>query len=386
MNVIRLEPALAALEDPVTKARSLLALHRSWLNTEAIPELVRSVVARSWSRQSPTNKPTGPLSTADVMSRRDRASVLTAMVPMLEDRLLQLAADAGNELVISDDEGYVLWVSGPSQIRRRSEDIGFAVGARWRERDVGTNGLGAAMAEGTPVQIFGPEHAREEQHTWVCTSAPILQASTGAALGVITLSGSYRTAHPHTLALVSSTAREAASILAAQHHQELHQLTITTRMPTTRFVLIDAHGWVAHAEGFGVSPRIRIPASIQAGGTWLPELGAVMVEPVDGGWLLHGTSSSTGASLELVMSAHPMAVITQGGKLTEIRLGERHMEILELLIAHPEGLDAHTLMAHLPGYSTTVSVRAELSRLRAKLGVTIEPRPYRLTLPATVRR
>lgn len=386
MSAHGLEAALAAFEDPAAKARSLLPLHRAWSTTETIPALVRPVVARSWTRQSRKNPVVRPLGPDDIKSRRERAAVLTSLVPMLEDRLLPLAADAGNELVISDDEGYVLWVSGPSAIRRRSEEIGFVTGARWRETDVGTNGLGAAMAERAPVQIFGPEHAREEQHTWVCTSAPIIEQRTGEPLGVITLSGSYRTAHPHTLALVSATAREAAGLLAARHDLDLHQLALAIHAPPGRFVLVDAQGWVAKSEGFGVGTRIRLPGMLCAGGTWLPELGAVMAEAVPGGWLLRETNRATGAHLELVRTPMPLAVIHQGEHRTEIRLSERHCEILALLATHPAGLDANTLMLFLPGVTTTVTVRAELSRLRNKLGGLVESRPYRLNLPATLRQ
>lgn len=383
MGAHRMEAALAAFEDPAAKARSLVPLHQAWASTETIPAPVRPVVARSWLRQSLKNPPIRPLGAKDLIDRRERAAVLADLVPMLEERLLQLAADAGNELVISDDEGYVLWVSGPSAIRRRSEDIGFIAGARWRETDVGTNGLGAAMTERTPVQIFGPEHAREEQHTWVCTSAPIIEERTGQVLGAITLSGSYRTAHPHTLSLVSATAREATGLLAARHDRELYLLADSAPAPTGRHVLVDAQGWVAHSAGFGVGTRLRLPGTLHAGGAWLPELGAVVAEPVPGGWLLHGNNPRSDSRLELTLAPSPIAVVIQDEQRTEVRLSERHGEILALLVANPAGLDATGLMNQLPGITTTVTVRAELSRLRARLGGLIESRPYRLGLPAT---
>lgn len=386
MRPHRLEAALAAFEDPAAKARSLMPLHRAWADTAAIPSHVRAVVARSWQRQSLKNPALSHLGTQGITDRRERAAVLTSLVPMLEDRLLQLAADAGNELVISDDEGYVLWVAGPSPIRRRSEEIGFVAGARWRETDVGTNGLGAAMAERTPVQIFGPEHAREEQHTWVCTSAPIIEARTGEPVGAITLSGSYRTAHPHTLALVSATAREATGLLATRHNRELHTLALSEPTPVGRYVMVDAQGWVAASEGFGTGARLRLPGNLVAGACWLPELGAMVAEPLSGGWLLRGTGTGVAstASLELRWTPTPVAVIVQDGLRTEIRLSERHGEILALLIASPGGLDAHQIMERLPHAGTRVTVRAELSRLRAKLGGIIESRPYRLSMPAAI--
>ena len=144
------QAALAAGEDPTNKARGLKALHQSWAEGARIPSLVRPVVARSWSRAGAQYKDIVPLDLATVRERRESNEELNGLVELFKDRLLSLATQAGNQLVISDSQGYVLWVLGPSMIRRRSDDIGFVAGARWREGDVGTNGIGAAMAERTP--------------------------------------------------------------------------------------------------------------------------------------------------------------------------------------------------------------------------------------------
>src|SRR6185312_2813256 len=148
---------------------------------------------------------------------------------------------------------------------------------------------------------------REEQHTWVCTSAPIIEERTGQVLGAITLSGSYRTAHPHTLALVSATAREATGLLAARHEGALHLLAGSVPVPSGRHVLVDAQGWVAHAAGFGVGNRLRLPGGLCAGGAWVPELGAVVAEEVPGGWLLHGGDRASDARLEFSPAPVPVA-------------------------------------------------------------------------------
>ena len=381
MPASRLEAALAASEDPTAKARALLPLHRIWSETAAIPGPVRPVVARSWQRQSLGPAVIRPLDAAGIRERRERAAGLSSLVPLLRERLLGLAADAGNELVISDDEGYVLWVDGPSQVRRRSDGIGFVGGARWRETDVGTNSLGAAMAERAPVQIFGPEHAREEQHAWVCTSAPLIDPA-GAALGTVTLSGSYRTAHPHTLALVCAAVAEASGLLAARHDAELARLAGRVPAPAAPHVLVDPAGWVARTQGFGVAGRLRLPGGLGPGPLWVAGLGHVVAEAVDGGWLLRAAGART--ELELLAYPAPRALIHHGDSSTVVPLSERHHQILALLAAHPAGLDVRGMLARLEGATTEVTVRAELSRLRRRLGGLIESRPYRLVVPVLV--
>ena len=285
-----LEAALTAFEDPAAKARDLLRLHRAWAHTHEVPAGARGVVARSWLRQTPEgDKISTPISDHALLARRERSRLLASVVPVLKDRLLPLAHEAGNEFVISDDEGYPLWMFGPSPIRRRSDGLGFVEGARWREGDVGTNSLGTAMEERRPVQIFGPEHAREDQHAWVCTSAPILDRRARTPLGVVTLSGAFRTAHPHTLMLVTMAVREAVDTLAGQHERDLRRVARASESyaGSGRFVVVDRHGWVARAEGYGVGERVWVPGSLREGTVWVPEIGQVRAEAITGGWVLH---------------------------------------------------------------------------------------------------
>lgn len=65
-----------------------------------------------------------------------------------------------------------------------------------------------------------------------------------------------------------------------------------------------------------------------------------------------------------------------------VTLSPRHAEILLLLDAHPEGLSASELAVLLSADDLgSVTVRAEISRLRRELGDVIGARPYRLTAP-----
>jgi transcriptional regulator of acetoin/glycerol metabolism len=352
-----------------------------------VPAGARGVVARSWLRQTPEgDKISTPISDDALLARRERSRLLASVVPLLKDRLLPLAHEAGNELVISDDEGYPLWMFGPSPVRRRSDGLGFVEGARWREGDVGTNALGTAMEERRPVQIFGPEHAREDQHAWVCTSAPITDRRARTPLGVVTLSGAFRTAHPHTLMLVTMAVREAVEKLAGEHDRDLRRVALASEpyAGTGRFVVVDRHGWVARAEGYGVGERVWVPSSLRAGPLWVPDLGQVRAEQITGGWVLREEVAAI-ATIEVVQRPTPRLLVTTDGAVVDIPLSERHAEIVALLAQHPAGLDTSALMARLDGVTTPVTIRAEMSRLRKRLGRLIESRPYRLTARATVR-
>ena len=69
-----------------------------------------------------------------------------------------------------------------------------------------------------------------------------------------------------------------------------------------------------------------------------------------------------------------------------VRLSRRHSEILALLVAHPAGLSAEALSAELYGTDNTLTLRAEMARLKRVLEKSApelvpESRPYRLTSP-----
>jgi len=220
----------------------------------------------------------------------------------------------------------------------------------------------------------------------VCTSAPITDRRARAPLGVVTLSGAFRTAHPHTLMLVTMAVREAVDRLAGEHDRDLRRVARASQAyaGSGRFVVVDRHGWVARAEGFGVGERVWVPGSLHAGSLWVPEIGQVRAQQISGGWVLHEERSAA-TTVVVVRGPSPRVLVTTGGgpaaATVEIPLTERHAEIVALLAEHPEGLDTGALMARLDGATTPVTIRAEMSRLRKRLGGLLESRPYRLTVP-----
>lgn len=84
-----------------------------------------------------------------------------------------------------------------------------------------------------------------------------------------------------------------------------------------------------------------------------------------------------------------LAVLGGTGRLTlgqrSVELSPRHAELLLLLTEHPAGRTAEQLaLALYPGEAAPVTVRAELSRLRALVPeLALRSRPYRLGRPVT---
>jgi hypothetical protein len=262
--------------------------------------------------------------------------------------------------------------------------MNFAEGTLWSEAGAGTNALGTAIAVGHPVQVFSAEHYNATVHAWTCSASPIFEPRTGRLLGTVDLTGPYRMAHPHSLALVTAAAGAASGSL----HQELwrdderlreayiRRHAHLGRRPTGvvtrsgRVVMADPIGWLGTHVGLPGDGGVGF---LTGGATFraeeLPGSGGFLVWAAEPG----DPRAPRGLRLRLLGGA---GAWLDGRPL---HLSPRHAEILALLAAAPEGLSAGELGAalHGPGASPT-TVRSEISRLRRLLGPALATRPYRL--------
>ncbi len=146
---------------------------------------------------------------------------------------------------------------------------------------------------------------------------------------------------------------------------------------------MDAHGWLAAVTGMPPVDRLPLPKSLRPGRVWLPSLGMCRVEPLPGGWLVQvADGAAEGAPRRVVLDLsrpRALAVHLVGplGTSTQ-RLSPRHAELLYALAVHREGRTASELAQDIFGDGTrTVTVRAEVSRLRRHLAEVLAHRPYR---------
>lgn len=352
----------------------------------------RTEIAASWRRVAATGLDPGagaeipPLGELE-LERRRAASGLADLVPRLAESLAPVV-DAGQLVVVADGEGRVLWRLGSSAVRRMADDLGFVGGSAWTEANVGTNAIGTALVLGAAVHVQGPEHFVESHTQWGCAAAPLVDPWTGRTLGVLDVSGPSRGMHPAELALVQLAAQMTSSELVARHRADLDRLRARAAPLlaglTGDALAIDHAGHLAAAIGRRSPDRVALPDRLVAGRVWLPTLGHATAEPLDGGWLLRleggeEVESST-SSLVLELDGDPRLRVTGSSGSWSRSLSPRHAEILlSLLAAGPEGRTATQLSEDLfadPG--RTVTVRAEMSRLRRLAGSLLLSAPYRL--------
>src|ERR1700742_4948375 len=190
------------------------------------PANIRSAITDSWRRShaagvDPTGTRLAPV-VADEAETHDRwaGHPLAEAAPLIHDCLSAIADEQGYLIVVSDAAGLLMSIEGSAQVRlRASADMNFAEGTLWSEVGAGTNAIGTALAVDHAVQVFGPEHYSDPVQRWTCSAAPIHDPDTGELLGIIDLTGDLSTAHPHSLAVATATARAVEASLALTLHE-----------------------------------------------------------------------------------------------------------------------------------------------------------------------
>ena len=112
-------------------------------------------------------------------------------------------------LMLTDADGLVLSrLSGDHRLLRALDDVHLAPGFAYSERDVGTNGLGLALADRVPTLVRAEEHYSLSLCTYTCAAVPVLDPPTGRLEGSVNLTTWSRSSSDLLLALAQSAAEQ----------------------------------------------------------------------------------------------------------------------------------------------------------------------------------
>jgi hypothetical protein len=395
MNVTQL-----AAVDTARAARMLSEVREATLSGRRGPLAPRPVIEDSWGRMlrsgvDPDHDFRSGLLSPEEVRRRREESPLRHVLPVLREGLLSVADTARHIMVVADADGRVLWREGSVPVLRKADGLGFEIGADWREDVVGTNGVGTPAVVRRPVQVFASEHFVRSHATWTCAGAPITDPRDGRLIGVVDVSGPLETMHPATVAWVDSVAKLAEARLRELHLTSLERLRAVAAPVLARIdgraLVTDRDGWTAAVTGMPYTSRTALPKSLSPGHRWLPGLGLCSVEPLGGGWLVRAAADRPQAEgaprivLDLTQPRRWTVTVSGGAGEWRRELTPRHAELLYLLARQPGGRSAAGLAEDLFGDAgRTVTVRAEMSRVRRYLEGFLEHRPYRFCDTAKV--
>ncbi|MER6999037.1 GAF domain-containing protein [Streptomyces sp. NPDC000410] len=394
MRNTALDMTRLATMDAAHATRLLHQVRAATLAGERPPIAPRPVIDASWQRMfrlgvDPDRDTSSVLLQREELEHRRRATVLGEVMRTLSGGLTEIADASLQIMVVTDAQGRVLWREGHAGVIRQANTICLEEGAAWSEDTTGTNAIGTALAARRPVQVHSAEHFVQTLRNWTCAAAPVHDPRDGQLLGIVDVSGPASSFHPATLALVDSVARLAEAELRDRHVRTVERLRSVAAPILCRVggraVAVDVHGWTAAVTGMAPVDRLPLPKSLRAGRVWMPSLGMCTIEPLPGGWLVRpDESGQTGAASRVVLDltrarSWSVAVFGPAGGWTR-ELSPRHAELLYVLSKHPKGRTAAELAADVFGDPTrTVTVRAEMSRVRRYLAGVLAHRPYRFS-------
>jgi transcriptional regulator of acetoin/glycerol metabolism len=194
--------------------------------------VVRGAIASSWQRCRNLN--VNPLLTSgsDIeelhlleQRRYEKEQLIRIARPFLRD-LSFFVSGSNFQVILTDENGVLLEIAGDERAAARAREVHLCAGANWSEASRGTNAIGTAIIEKSPVQIHAWEHFREENQFLTCSAAPIIDPL-GNIVGVIDLSGDYRHANPHTLGMVVAAVRAIENQLRLE--QAMNRLSVASR-------------------------------------------------------------------------------------------------------------------------------------------------------------
>ncbi|MFF5937105.1 GAF domain-containing protein [Streptomyces sp. NPDC012508] len=400
LNNTRLDMKRLAAMDAAQATRLLHRVREETLAGRTPPIAPRPVIDASWQRMfrlglDPDQGTSTVLLQRDELEERRRTTVLGEVMRTLSTMLTGIADASMQIMVVTDEQGRVLWREGNLAVMRQANGICLEEGAAWTEHTTGTNAVGTALAMRRPVQVHSAEHYVHTLHNWTCAAAPVHDPRDQRLLGIVDVSGPASSFHPSTLALVGSVAQLAEAEMRDRHLRSIERLRSVAAPILCRVggraVAVDTHGWTAAVTGMAPVDRIVLPKSCRAGRVWLPSLGMCAVEPLPGGWLLRvededragAAPAGESASRVVLDLSRPrrwsVAVSGAAGSWSQ-ELSPRHAELLYVLALHRDGRTAAELAEDVFGDRTrTVTVRAEMSRIRRNLASVLAHRPYRFS-------
>jgi len=218
---------------------------------------LRSSVAASWQRsknhQITVDRARAPLvADAELFRYRSKHASLRHAARCALENSKTFLSDANSIMILTDPTGLIIDTQGDDRVIDAGRTVHLEHGGRWSEADIGTNAIGAAIAESKPVQIRGTEHFCSKVQRWTCAAVPVHDPTDGELLGVVDISGPASTFNPQSLALAVSVGHHVESVLAQsvrQDREELlcHFLAKRSLWVNEEFIVLDRRGMILHA-------------------------------------------------------------------------------------------------------------------------------------------
>lgn len=126
-------------------------------------------------------------------------------LPFMET-LYEQVVNTHSMVLLTDASGTIIESLGDDDFLVKAQKVALAPGVTWSEEHKGTNAIGTALIEELPTVVHGQDHFLDVNRFLTCSAAPIFDPN-GVAIGVLDVTGDYRSYHRHTMGLVRMSAQ-----------------------------------------------------------------------------------------------------------------------------------------------------------------------------------
>ena len=140
------------------------------------------------------------------------------------NKLYQFVKGSNFFVILTDGDGCILNVIGDESILKEAFNVKMIPGAYMDEKNMGTNAMGMALSEKSPIQISGEEHYVKAYHRWTCSAAPIKDIN-GKIIGTLDLTGYSENVHSHTLGMVVAATNAIEKMIELNNYNRALQVS-----------------------------------------------------------------------------------------------------------------------------------------------------------------
>jgi transcriptional regulator of acetoin/glycerol metabolism len=193
---------------------STAATKERFLAGETLPAgLLSDVITRSWQRcvakgMQPGRAPGDlrQMTPRELAGARAAGSQLILHSQPVMEHLYEQIAGTSSVVVLADATGRLLHTIGDPDFEERTNVRSLRSGGIWSEDIRGTNAIGTALVERSPVIVHSAEHFIDTNNVLTCSASPIFDPH-GQMLGILNVSGDCGAFQRHTMALVRMSAQ-----------------------------------------------------------------------------------------------------------------------------------------------------------------------------------
>ena len=147
-----------------------------------------------------------PLQQRDIEFARDENRLLYQHASPVMETLYEQIANTHSMVLLTSSNGLILHSLGDADFLEKASQVALMPGVEWSEQSRGTNAIGTALTEGTPLVVHGRDHFLEANQFLTCSCTPIFDPY-GKVMGALDVTGDQRSYHQHTMALVRMSAQ-----------------------------------------------------------------------------------------------------------------------------------------------------------------------------------